>query len=314
CADVADLQAGATRDVEVTVKDGPIDLAATSLDVTLTFTPTGEAQALLAGMAERLVDALLPDGGEAAALLDAMAQASPADQAQSFADARSAGSWDALAAAHMAALPVPVRAACSGWAALGLSQQPPEITGYLGAISDVPGQAFFRVKTLGSIDAEPAGLPPEHLMSWTTEPGDVLRLVGDLFWIPSRFVGAAAWQGASSELPSATSMPEALAEAAQCPALGAALGGYAGCDAACMADLCVAGLSERWQMALDASALAGLVGGIGVSASGPAVVDQDAAPVGWSADWLGVISDGEGAPVTVQGQASAVASQGGGPD
>jgi hypothetical protein len=72
CTDVADLQAGATRDVEVTVKDGPIDLAATSLDVTLTFTPTGDVQALLVGTTA--CGGRSYDGSEAAALLDAMAR------------------------------------------------------------------------------------------------------------------------------------------------------------------------------------------------------------------------------------------------
>jgi hypothetical protein len=314
CADVADLQAGATRDVKVKVKDGPIDLAATSLDLTLAFTPTGEVSQLLAATTDRVVEALLPAGAEASTLLDAMELAAPPEQAPAFEEQRSLGQWDAAVAGHLGSLPVPLREACSGWADLGLSQQPSEITGYLGAISDVPGQAFLEVTAFGAIDAEDAGLPPEHLMSWTAEPGDVLRLVGDLFWIPSRFVGAAAWQGASAELPGAGSMGEALAEAAQCQALGAALGGYPGCDAACLGDLCAAALGERWQMALDASALAGLVGGIAVSASGAATVDEDASPIGWSAAWLGVLSDGEGDPVTVQGEASAVESQSGGPD
>jgi hypothetical protein len=314
CADVADLQAGATRDARVTVKDGPIDLAATSLDLTLDFTPTGAVDGYLAATSERVVDALLPEGAEATTLLDAMALAAPADQAPAFDEERLNAGWDQLAEGHLAGLPVSVRDTCGAWAALGLAQQAPTITGYLRAISDAPGQAFFQAKSIGAIAAEDAGLPPEHLMSWTSEPGDVLRLVGDLYWIPSRFVGAAAWQGAEGELPSAASMPEALAEAAQCQALGATLGGYPGCDGACLADLCLAAFAARWQLALDASALAGLVGGIGVSASGGATVDEDAAPTAWTAAWLGVISDGESAPVTFQGQATAVASQGGGPE
>lgn len=314
CVDVSDLQAGATRDVRVTVKDGPIDLAATSLDLTLAFTPSGDVQTLFAATTERLVEALLPEGVEAAALLDEMALAAPDDQALAFAEQRSLGLWDQVTAGHLASLEVPLRDACSAWAALGLTQQTPEISGYLRALGDVPGNAFFQATSFGTVDAEDAGLPPEHRMSWTTEPGDVLRLVGDLYWIPSRFVGAVAWQAASSALPTAASMPEALAEAAQCQALGATLAGYPGCDEACLADLCLAALAARWQLALDASALAGLVGELGVSASGPATVDEDAIPITWSADCIGVISNGESEPVTVQGQASALASPGASPE
>jgi hypothetical protein len=311
CADVPDLAAGEVRDVTVTVKDGPIDLAATNLDLALTFEQDDTVGALFAGVAERMLDAFLPEGGEAAALLDAMQLAAPVEQAGTFADHRLMMSWDGLAAAHLAGLPVPLRTVCQGWAAAALPAGPFEITARLAGIADVPGKAWTEVVSIGPVLAENAGVPSTaHQMSWTADPGDILRLTGAVYWVPSRFLGAAAWLGAQAELPGAASMGDALAGAALCGDLAATLVGYPECDAGCLAGLCAAGLAARWEAALDAVPMPGLAGTVAISASGPGTVDQDAAPMGWSAEWLGKISDGEN-EATVQGTVEGVVSMGG---
>lgn len=314
CVDVPDLAAGEVREVEVEVKDGPIDLGATTLALSLAFTPNADVGALLAATTARVVDAFLPEGGEAAALLDAMALAAPSDQAELFAEQRALGDWDGLAAAHLAGNGSALREVCGGWATAGLAALPAEITGQVEGIADVPGKAWLEVETLGGVAAEDAGVPPTaHQMSWTADPGDVLRLTGAVYWMPSRYVGAAAWAGAQEAQPGVASVAEALAQAAGCADLGAELQGYAECDPACLAALCEAGLAARWQLALDASAMAGLTGTVSIAASGPGTVDQDAVPVAWSAQWLGKISDGE-TEATVEGEAEAVTTTGSVPD
>jgi len=307
CVNVPDLAAGKEREVEVAVKDGPIDLPATSLDLSLAFTPTAGVSALLEATTTRLVDAFLPENDEAAALLDAMAMAVPSDMAEEFAEQRAQMDWDGLTANHLEAAGQPLREVCRGWTAAGLAALPAEITGQIQGIADVPGKAWLEVTALGGVSAEDAGVPPTaHQMSWSADPGDVLRLTGILYWVPSRYAGAAAWVGAQEALPGATSVAQALGEVAGCEALGADLGGYAGCDALCLAALCQAALAARWEAALDASALAGLAGTVAIAASGPGAVDQEAVPVAWNAAWLGKISDGE-TEATVEGQAEAAA-------
>jgi hypothetical protein len=101
----------------------------------------------------------------------------------------------------------------------------------------------------------------------------------------------------------------ALAAAAGCSVLGASLGGYADCDEGCMAALCAGAIKLLWRAALETPGMAGPLGEIVVNAAGPVQVDRDAAPVAWTADWLGSVRDGEGAAASVQGQARAASSK-----
>lgn len=308
CADVADLKAGEAHDVTIAVKDGPVDLAASELDLTLTFTPTPEVGAILAATTSRVLAAFLPESAEAATLLDAMIEAAPPDLQAPLEAERAAAVWDEAVAQHLSGLPATPRDVCLGWAEAGLALTPAEITATLEGVPGVPGKAWMQITTLGGVTADDAGVPPTaHQMSWSAEPGDLLRLDGTVYWIPSRYVGAVAWQAALAEQPGAGSMGEALASATSCDALAAALVGVAGCDEACLTSLCAAALDARWSLGLDASALAGLPGSVALSASGPAVVDERALPISWSAAWLGAISDGETA-ATVQGEAEGVES------
>jgi hypothetical protein len=310
CTDEPDLQAGSTRDVRVTVKDTPMNLAATSLHLTLALTEAEGMGALFESAIARLMDEFLPEGAEAPALLDAMERAVPAEQQADFIAQRLVLGWDAAVQAHLQALTPPLRDRCRRWTDDGLAQIPFSITGHLRAVGDTAGHALLQVIGLGSLTAQEAGVPPAHQMSWVADPGDVLRLDGTLFWMPSRYVGGVTWFGAAAELQDASTMTAALARAAACPGLATQLTGYPGCDEGCLAEVCAAGLERRWLASLDASAAAGLAGEIAVTASGPARVNDAAAPVFWGADWLGRITDGEGPAVSVHGRANAESPDG----
>ncbi|WP_438010296.1 hypothetical protein WME89_17595 [Sorangium sp. So ce321] len=308
CTVVRELLAGSSRDVRVAVKDLPINLAATSLNTKLTIASADGLDAMLEAATDQLVDAFLPAGAEAEALLDAMQSAAPQDEAPAFAARRIEAGWDAAAQAHLAALPTPLRNRCRGWAHTGLAAAPlTTIDGELSGVSDMPGRARFEVSWLGSVTAENAGIPPGRLMSWTADPGDVLRLAGDLPWVPSRYIGDAAGLGAAAEM-AVDSVPAALAAAADCPRLGEVLAGYSGCTGDCMAMLCVAGLKSRWRAGLEASKTAGMTGEIVVNASGRARVNSAAAPIDWTGDWLGTIRYGDGAEASVEGQVDAAST------
>lgn len=310
CVDERELRAGGTRDVWVQVKDLPIDLAATSLHAKLTITSATGLDELLDASIQRIVDGFLPEGKEAASLLDAMALAAPVEQASAFAEQRRALGWDAAAQAHLAALPLPVRERCRGWARAGLTEMPRAIVGRLEGERDAPEHPRFEASWLGTATAgDKAGGLQASSLSWTAEPGDVLRLSGTLPWNPRRYVAEATALGAAADMPEAGSIAAALAAAAECRVLGASLGGYGDCDEGCMAALCAGGLKLLWRAGVEGSGATGATGEIVVNAAGPAQVDRNAAPVAWTADWLGSIRDGEGAAASVQGQARAVSSE-----
>ncbi|WP_437290782.1 hypothetical protein [Sorangium sp. So ce406] len=306
CTGERELQAGSSRDVWVPVRDLPIDLAATSLNTKLTIASAYGLDALLDAATDEMVDAFLPAGAEAASLLDAMERAAPPDQASEFDARRREHGWDTAAQAHLAALPVSLRNRCRGWARAGQEAAPLTIDGKLSGMKEMPGGALFEVSWLGSAPTENTGERSPAIMKWTADPGDVLRLAGTLSWVPSLYVGGAAALGATLEA-EAESVPTALAAAADCATLGEVLVGYSGCDSDCMATLCARGLKVLWHDGLEAQAKAGRTGEIVVNASGEAQVNSAAAPISWTADWLGTLRY-EGLEASVEGSVDAVST------
>lgn len=294
CADTIDLKADGTLDVKVTVVDRPIDLGATDLDLAFTYEPdAGDYGALIGGATHLLRDTFLPGGAaEAGLLLAAMGTAAPLAQATALSAARASQGWDALASAHFATLDKSLRERTKSWIAAGLPLQAPTIEAHLGARADAPGVAELHVVTIGSVDATAAGVPPVSPFSWTSDPDDTLLLGGIVLWQPSRFVGSAALAGAKLEQPSAVTMSDALAEAADCAGLAAELGGFDTCEAGCIEALCKKALGDRWALGLGASSAAGQLGHLTITASGPAQLDDAARPLGFKGIWLGTVSTG----------------------
>lgn len=291
CGDTNGIAAGTTTKVKVHVVDVPPALHRTDLDLTLAYTPDPPYQALVQEARTVFLAGFLPPGeAEHTALLDAMA-ALAADP-PAFALARDTLGWDTLAEAHFASLPEPLGDRVAGWIDAGLSLAPAELTGHLVAIEGVPGKALFGAGTIGGLDAAASGAPAAHLVSWTSQPGDQVVLSGSVYWIPSRFIGAACRSGAEAESGLPAPMSELLATAAACGDLGAALGGSNDCDPGCLAALCTSALESRWLSAVDASAWGGTVGTIDITASGKVEVDDVATPISLSGMWLGHVSDG----------------------
>ncbi len=293
CADTTNLTADGTLEVKVTIVDKPIDLAATDLDLALTYEPDAVGYAaLIHGASALLREAFLPKGApEAEIVLAAMGQAAPGDQAAMFEAARAALGWNSLAAAHFEGLETSVRDRCGIWIGAGLPLQAHTIQAHLAAKSGAPGVAAVNVLTIGSVDAGSAGVPAASPFSWTANPDDTLILGGIVAWQPSRYVGAAAFAGAKIVQPTAQTMANALAQAADCAGLAAKLGGFGACDTACVEQLCVQALGDRWSLGLAASTDAGLLGHLSITASGPAQIDDTAKLRGFNGIWLGTVSD-----------------------
>jgi hypothetical protein len=300
CADEPNLKAGEELPVKVTVLNKPIDLGPTDLDVTLTInadpSPLGD---VMKSAAVLLTDALLPSTVEEASfeLLNGMEQATPSESTDAFKQKRIDLAWDMTVTQHLATLGVAPKQQVLDWIAGKLmpTGEPPLVTshvsGHLKTTGSAPGKAIFTVNKLWDVDAAAAGFPASHLVSWTADASDTVMLGGTIFWMPSQFMGNLALASAQEAMPGVMTMPEALGQLLGCEAIGAALVGYDSCDAVCMADLCKAALASRWEMGLNASAEAGLIGEITITASGPAKVNDDGAPMSFDGEWLGTISN-----------------------
>jgi hypothetical protein len=291
--------AGGSVSVKVTVLDKPLALEATDLDVTFGYAPDPlPYQAILAGAVDKLKQAVASaSDSEATDLLDAMAEAAPPSDADLFASARAEGQWDAALESAFAEHDVRLRKTVAGWIELGLASELPIMSGRLTATSATePGQARLKLTMLGSVKAARAGVPAQQAVAWTTQPGDVVLLSGTVPWSPTRYIAAVAAKQAKAAL-GASSVPTALAQVADCQAIGQLTGGYAGCTSSCMAALCASALSARWYAVLDAATSHGE---ITLAASAAATCDDAARPTAFTGTWIGAVTDGEIA-ASVQG-------------
>jgi hypothetical protein len=295
CTDASHLIAGERMTVKVNILDKPLDVAGTNLDVTLAFTPDQTPfLAMLGSATTTVLETFLPKGDAAgSALLDAMAARIPETDAPLFAEARVAGAWDTLAVDHLAAQPVSLHGALEGWLLAAFDNQPAELEGRLTAVPNVPTYATFSAIRLGNVPADEAGIPSSHLVKLTADPGDTVHLGGSLFWLPTRYIGGLCKTSALEGAPEGATMVDALSGVAGCAALGDALGSFGACDATCIAGLCEEALAERWDNALDGSALQGKIGIIDITAAGMATVDDVAVPATFQGSWLGSVTDGE---------------------
>lgn len=307
CTDETGLVAGEVNDVKVNVIDKPLDLTATDLALELEYAPEPIAYGeLLQSAVDLLANGAFPDNAaEATVLLDAISElvVEPSD-ATALADARANGTVDVDAEAYLSGLGKPLREAIASWATTGLAAEPSLITARLTSIGQSPDSGLLSIDKLGNADAASAGIPAEHLVSWTAQPGDVVLLGGVVFWLPTQYAGATALLPATADHPGSTSVPEALAALVSCDGFASAIGAFGGCDLACVTALCEGGLASRWQAGLAQSAEQGLVGTLDVAASGDAIVSDEATPVAFSGSWVGEVRAG-GIAASVSGEANA---------
>ncbi len=293
CTDAYDVSAGATSTVKVHVVDVPPAMDQTALNVTFAFEPEAAGYSkILSTARDAFVEAMFPpDSGEALTMLSTMEQLSP--NPTEFAAARAADGWDGIVEGHFAALPAPITSRMHEWVKLGFQNAKPEVSGEFVSVEGVPDKALFMAKSVAGLDAAAAGTPLVHLMSWAGDINDAAFLGGELFFLPSRLVGAACREGSEKEFGPLESMTDALSQAVACGDLATLLGGSQTCDVACLTEVCSNALATRWEIAQNLSAYKGSVGTIEIGASGVVQVNDVATPVAFSGSWLGIVSDGE---------------------
>lgn len=319
CLDVANVRAGEVNQVSVELADLPMNLAETDLLMELGIASASpqEWATALDGVAMSSGEAMLGSASDdIGALLAAMAEATgnPADQT-AFATTRAQKGWDGKLVVALGSSDV-LRAQVLAWMASGADSldSPSTFSGALRSAGKYPGPAVFELATVASIPAAEAGFSfTNQVPKWSAEPGDTVLLSTLLPFAPSRLLAALAEKAALVDVPTASTISEALAETLSCNAVAVALvasgaspgESYLGCDLACTEMLCQTALESLWQKARDASLSdPNGLGAVNVTASGEAGVDDNARPTGFSGSWVGSLKLGP-ALVPVNGPASA---------
>lgn len=309
CTDVPEVRAGEINQVTVQVADLPMKLSETDLLIDLGIEQAGplEWTAALDGAATNASDALL-DGAtdDVSALLSAMADATPTPaDASAFATLQGSEDWHQVALGTLggAGAKTALRTQMLVWMAQGTETLggPKTFSGRLESAGMFPGKAVVELVSVAGIDAPEAGFASTNeAPTWQAEPGDSVLLGTKLHFSSSRLLTALAKAPAESDVPGAAGVPEALAETLGCGPLASALvaaganpnEAHPGCNVACMRALCEDALVTLWQRVRDASLTSPQLSSIEVTATGDAVVDDQARPTAFSGKWLGSLDLG----------------------
>ncbi len=293
CADEANLVAGQVTEVTVYIVNKPIVANDVRLDIDMDFVPDAVPwQKLSSESIAMMLDVFLGSWStENEALLEAMcAQSLNSIDCQA---ARIAGGWDELVASYLLTNGVSLTDSLNSWIEQGLAIEPFTNQSLVDSQrTDVDGFGILAVEHVGGITPAQAGLPKEYLVPFAVDMDDAVRLGGTLFWMPSKYFGAAAARGATQQLPGSSTVGEALTELIGCDQLASLLGGFIECGTNCMQQLCEAAVESSWQLALAASTDTGMVGELTLEASGQAKFDDTALLTGFNGTWLGKVSNG----------------------
>jgi len=312
CADTTLSHAGEFKEITVPVLDRAVDLSTADLDLALTLVdPLGELESLLQGADERLIERAFPTGVPAAtALLDAMGGRVPPEVQDLFVDARGDANLDGALAYDFKIRDVELRAVLRSLLRAGRPLDSGFLRGRLSSAEADAAQALLRIESLAGVDANRAGVPDDHLVSFVANPGDtvVIGAESGVLFLPTRLVGARAEDVALGDLPAGAVISEVLANEVGCWDVATVVGQLGDCDAACIEATCRLALGDVWSTGLDASAEAADLGVLTLVVSGDGVVDDEAALIGLDDQvdntWVGVMHV-SGLEVSIGGAAAA---------
>ena len=287
CVNLEDLEPEKTTSVTVSVKDRPLELRETNLDVLLGLDPP---PALLdAFVAQTLVQTrqafIGQAGSDVEALLDAMAINNPG-----FDAARKQQNWLlVLGIALRAGGNEPLIEQINRLMSAGVAKLSARDTfrGHLMDSGNLEGHGWLTLDKVAGIDAPAAGFPRDITVSWNAEPDDRVLLFAEIPVLPSKLLAALADAHSG-----AADVPSALSDT--CLLVGNTLAGngvaYETCDATCISKLCANALKAIWQRVHDGTATPADIANLEVSASGRASIDDHALPRGFQGSWVGALT------------------------
>ena len=316
CTEIVDLSPNETRELVVKVSDMPVQFADTSLHLAMVADPSDSAMLpLLEELTTSFVETLFPrDRNEALVLLDAIESRHP--EPTEFSEARLTGGWDDLLSAWLDQADQSLADHIRSWVSVGLD---PLRSGevLVGKLNAVPGSITLGTLSLTrfhGLPISPLGVPTDHIVSFSIDPGDMTRIGGKVTWLPTKLIGAAADMGAheSDLMPNAV---HALTRIVGCDELGSLLSATTPlptlCDEWCLASTCESALASMWTQARNQSSASFDTVQTSFTISGTATVDGNATIVAMDAIWIGTqVHDGNETPVrgTAVGSVHALSS------
>jgi hypothetical protein len=285
------LAAPGSAKVEIEVIDRPVVLAAAELALSLGFSVDPYAYAELSEQSvEAFIAASFPARAELpGALLDAIGARLDGATLVAFDAHRASAQLDLSLDVALddrdarALLTVYAPSAVS----FGVDDASLGLDGRITGLAD--GTAQLELTWFGSQLASDAGFWPST-PSWKVDPGDVLLVSGSVPWAPSRhargLLEAAVLDSVGRRL------TEELSLGLDCATIGDVIAGFAGCDAACAATLCVEAIADRVAAAAASSDAPTPSGKLDLVMSGALSVDAELRPTALAGSWIGTISAG----------------------
>lgn len=236
-------------------------------------------------------------------VLDTMASLldSSSDQ-QAFQMAAQAGDWQTSGLSSLANMDaLALRNALASWLSAGSTVLSSEaaFAGTLRSPATADGTAELQLDEVAGVDAERAGFEPTVSATWSADPNDTVALGATLRWSTSALASALAEAEATFEYPEADDLSEAFASLIDCRVLAETLAStsefvFAECNTACTEALCHDALDKLemrlWTASDEERELL-------VSATGAALVDDEARAVSFAGTWRGTFAMGESSAV-----------------
>ena len=294
CTELADLAPDETRGVTVPVYDMPVRIADTRLHIKLSISSDGgELRPLFDELTESFLYAAFPtDIPTGTTLLDAIQSLLSATD--EFEIARQSMGWDAIATAWLDVAEHNPRDHIRAWIRRGLQ---PLYDGELlsGLLTAAFGSGTLALLSLDSFYGIPivsSGVPQNHIVSMSVEPGDTMLSGGKITWLPSRLIGAAGDNGAR-EIEGLDSAHAALSHIVNCNGLTsqlvAGLGVSLSCDKLCLETVCDDAINRIWSRSCNHSGLSLNTVQSSFAVSGTAAVNGYASIEGLDATWVGTM-------------------------
>jgi hypothetical protein len=294
--DMLPPEAAETRTlVSVGVLDRPMDLAASTLSLSLGLSEPGPSWTKLTSAARAAISSGLHGDtslNDVDALLDAMQGVLEGTAQQSFQNARLGENWDALVQARWGSS-TKLTELVGGWLEAGSSKLTAGDQIFVGELSATDDEtAKLSLDTVAGIAASQAGFATDAQVSWSAGPDDTVVLSTNIYFFSSQLVTALSEPEVLAQH-DVDSVGAALSADLACSAIGSDLAGagtdamlaYAGCDAGCVSELCGAALATIWQRGRDATALSPVQ--LSVTAAGAGRVGEHAELAGVSGSWVG---------------------------
>ncbi len=308
CANVDQPLTNELNTVRVPVSNVRIDLAGVDLDATLGIADTtAEWNDHLRSAADAALGAFeSTTENDLILLLDTMGELMTPPQAQAdFLEVRSANHWEVKALPALASMDgLLLRNKLADWLSAGLRSLASEDAFSLRILAPEKDgdQALLRVDAVAGVEAERVGFASSVDATWTADPNDTVALGATLRWSPSQLVTGLAEAQASSETPTAENLQQAFESLLDCEVLASTLFGeddqgalaLPECNAACGENLCQRALLELSERAREASEETQM---LQLSATGSALVDDEAHPVSFAGSWRGTFPEGESSAV-----------------